>query len=172
MTIAWHLEGIEKLDASMETITRLVESATRVAVTQSAHLIEAEAKSGFGPIHVKGTPKTVFDKPQSVSGNLRRSIETKPTTQFGSVFTGRVEAGMIYARRIELGFTGSISAHDVREHERRTPSGGMTTVQAYVQPDYDVTQRKYPFMRPGVRRALPQMQRVFDGAWARAVGSI
>lgn len=102
---------VSDFDGSIDEMIANVDKATRAAVEQSSHLFEAEAKTNFGPVHGKGTPKTVFDRPQSISGDLRRSIQVIEVRQEGShAWKSRTAPQMIYGRRVELGFP--LGVHD------------------------------------------------------------
>ena len=134
-------------NGSIDALIRAVDQATSRGVTSGAELIADEAKESFGPAHAKGTPKTVFDKPQSITGNLRRSIRQTGSTTSPSqgVWMARVGPTAIYGRRIELGFKGADSLGRV-----------------YNQP-------KYPYFKPGVDKALTKLNRVFEAVWAYAM---
>lgn len=91
-----------------ETMVR-AEAGAASLVTTSAHLVEKAAKANFDGSHKKGEPHEGGDKPNVVSGDLRRSIVVTRTTRtaFGE-FSATVGPTMIYGRRVELGY-GSIS---------------------------------------------------------------
>jgi hypothetical protein len=146
MTIGWDFAGEQGFEQSVDGLLRFVEEATREAVQRSALLIEANAKASFGPAHEAGTEKTVFDRPQSITGALRRSIEVVESSHRTiRGWEAKVAPQMIYGRRIELGFTG-------------TDSLGR---------DYD--QPPYPYFSPGVEKSLPDMERIFIASWASAL---
>ena len=140
--------------ASIDALVAAVDTATRTGVSKGASLIEATAKSNFGPVHAKGTPKT-SDKPQSISGTLRRSIRRIPLTP---VSIGRnswmqsVAPTVIYGRRIELGFTGVDSLG--RHYPGINPPGPGDP--------------PYPYMQPAIDRSIPQLQRIFTSTWQAA----
>jgi hypothetical protein len=122
---------------------------TSSAMSTNASLIQANAVSSFGPAHQRGSKKT-SQKPQSVSGNLRRSIRVITNGQRGP---GVWEATIApegseapYGRRIELGFMNM------------TDSLG----RLYRQPPY-------PFMAPGLGKSMNDIQKNFRKAWNQAM---
>ena len=144
----WVVSGVSGLDDQLDKLIVAVDEATRVGITASAHVIEGNAKASFGPAHAKGTPKTVFDKPQSITGDLRRSIEvTEVFKTRMTQWTARIAPQMAYGRRIELGFAGEDSMKRV-----------------YDQP-------AYPYMEPGVRKSTSTIETLLTNAWQRALRS-
>ena len=80
------------------------------------------------------------------TGTLSRSIQGR-VTESGSNIVGNVASRignepLVYAAYHEYGFTGS---ENVREHQRKTASGGVANVRAYVR---NVNYPAHPFMRP------------------------
>ena len=137
----------EGFTASLDAMIAAVNVATRDGVIKGAALIEASAKASFGGGHSKGSPKTVFSQPQSVTGTLRRSIRMvgDPIEVGRGVWSTRVAPTTIYGRRIELGFSGSDSLGRV-----------------YNQPPY-------PFLKPGVDKSIPLLDAVFVASWQAAM---
>lgn len=135
--------------ASVDALIDAVNVATRQAVSEGAALIERNAKLQFGPQHPKGTPKTVFDRPQSVTSALKRSIHilAPPAEVATGVWMARVAPTLIYGRRIELGFHG-------------TDSLGRN----YSNPG----QPPYAYLKPGVERSEPLLVPLFQAAWDAA----
>lgn len=169
MTIKWEVVGEKGFFDSIDALIGYIDDATKRAVGQSALLVEANAKTSFGPAHAKGTPKTVTDRPQTITGSLMRSISVKSMGRVGSHgFEARVGPDIIYARRVELGFKGTVASATVKGHVRHTQWGDVN-VQSFDRNSYDVDQTAYPYMRPGVRKSLPEMERIFISAWTRAI---
>lgn len=131
----------------VDMILEALDTATIKIVTDSANLVAAKAKSEFAGQHPRGTPKTVLDRPQSISGNLKNSIHLvgTPTNIRAGVWSAKVAPTMIYGRRIELGFRG-------------TDSLGR-----------NYNQRAYPYMEPALRKANDLVQAIAEGAWAEAL---
>jgi hypothetical protein len=169
MTIKWEVVGETGFFQSIDALIGLIDDATKRAVGQSALLVAANAQTSFGPAHAKGTPKTVMDRPQTITGSLMRSIGVKSMNRVGAHgFQARVGPDMIYSRRIELGFKGTVSSATVNAFTRHTQWGDVD-VQSFDRGSYDVNQSAYPYMRPGVRKSLPEMERIFISAWTRAI---
>ncbi len=84
--------------------------------------------------------------PQVRTGTLRRSIGVVDTISLGrGIYQARVAPTVIYGRRMELGFHGTDS---LNRH---------------------YNQRAYPFLKPGLDKAIPQLESVFAAAWQRAM---
>jgi hypothetical protein len=154
---------------SIDRLIAAVDNASHAGVVKAGHLVEANAKASFGPEHSKGSPKSA-QRVQSISGDLRRSIRiTETFKDGGTIWKTRVAPSMIYGRRIELGFFGTVGASSVRQHERRTPSGGVTIVKAHDRAPYSVYQVPYPFLKPGLLKSEPSFNAIMRGAWAAAL---
>jgi hypothetical protein len=97
--------GLDAVLARVERVAAQADVAAKAIVTQSAAVVEAAAKSGS---HKKGEPHVGGDKPNIVTGTLRRSIRTDPVTRSGiAEYSTKVAPRVIYARRVELGYQGS-----------------------------------------------------------------
>lgn len=104
--VAW--SGLDKLYAAIDRLGTQADAAAREIVAKSAALLEAAAKANFAGAHKKGQPHVGGDKPNVVTGSLRRSIRADPVVQSGShEFSTRVGPRTVYARRVELGYQGS-----------------------------------------------------------------
>lgn len=137
--------------AAIDALIEAVDLATQRGVQLGAALVEAEAKSSFGPAHAKGTAKA-SSQPQSITGTLRRSIGVVDITSAGlGVWAARIAPTVIYGRRIELGFHG-------------TDSLGRN----YTNPG----QPAYPFLKPGLDKALGRLPDIFTSAWNVALGGV
>jgi hypothetical protein len=142
----FEISGLGAFGAGIDKLIEAVNVASRESVSQGGHLIEAEAKQAFGPAHAKGTPKTVFDKPQSITGSLRRSVHVDEVRQIGpGIWQSKTGPSMIYGRRVELGFSGTDSL------------------------SRNYSQSAYPYMQPGLDKAKPALRSLFEGAWATAL---
>lgn len=121
-----------------------LDAASRGAVVQSAALIEARAKRNFIGSHAKGQPHVGGDKPNVVTGMLRRSILTQGPTPLGAgVWMARVGPTAIYGRRVELGYSGGAGG---RGHQRTRP---------------------FPYLRPAAEGATWQLRNIALAHWAR-----
>jgi hypothetical protein len=82
-------------------------AAARKAVAEAAALAEAGAKQNFEGSHARGEPHVGGDKPNVVTGTLRRSIRADPIRRYGIADYGTVVAPRVaYARRVEKGYPG------------------------------------------------------------------
>ena len=152
MTWAW--EGLKEFDNAMIDWANRSNAQARNAVGEAAHLVEGFAKASFGPAHAKGTPKTVFDRPQSITGDLRRSIQVMSIRSIGfGSWESRVAPQTPYGRRIELGFMDMTDSLGRRFHQPAYPYMGVEGI------------------RGGIPKALPVMPTVFFNAWSSALPS-
>ena len=143
----FEFKGLTEFNAAIDAMVEAVNFATRDGVVKGVAVIEASAKTSFGPGHAKGTPKTVFGQPQSISGTLRRSIKMvgEPVEVGRGVWSARVGPTSIYGRRVELGFNGSDALGRV------------------------YNQAPNPYLKPGVDKSIPLLNAVFESSWAAAM---
>ena len=138
---------ISNFNESIDELKRRVDIATRDATALGGHQIEREAKLGFDDNPAQ-RPDTHGPRPYSVSGNQVRSIKLIPRVPINTgpgQWTVSIAPTMVYGRRIELGFHGTDS---IGRH--------------YNQPGY-------PFLKPGLDKAIPVLPRIFADTWARAL---
>lgn len=140
-------KGLTETATAIKTIAVKLDAAAKVIVTQSAALIEAEAKKNFVGSHKKGAPHVGGDRPNVVTGNLRRSITHDPVTRDGiGAWRTAVGPTAVYGRRVELGYTGGGSG---RGHQATRP---------------------FPFLKPAVDGAEMQLTAIGLAGWARVLG--
>lgn len=142
------ISGTSGFGDGIDALIARVEAATREAALKSGHLIEGNAKKNFEGNHVKGEPHVGGNKPNTVSGTLKRSIVTLGFPTGPGSWEVRVAPTTVYGRRIELGFSGADSLGRV-----------------YDQPPF-------PYFTPGYESALPIIPRIFEDAWGKAMGGV
>lgn len=99
--------GLHEFEAALVRVAKGAENAARDAVAETAALAEAGAKKNFEGAHAKGQPHVGGDKPNIVTGTLRRSIRTDPIRRYALGDYGTIVAPRVkYARRVELGYPG------------------------------------------------------------------
>jgi hypothetical protein len=130
---------------SMDALIKRINEATKKAVGIGAILIQANARANFEGSHPRGKPHVGGNKPnvQIPGGKLRESISLIPESPVmlgPGKYTISVAPTMIYGRRVELGFTGTDS---LGRHFNQPP---------------------YPYLQPGVDKALPVIPRIFRDA--------
>ena len=139
-------------DASIDELKARVNVATRDAVALGGHEIEREAKLQFNPGSGGAESPHVGSRPNVISGTLRRSIKLIPDSPF-STGLGQWQVSVapttIYGRRVELGFTGQDSLGRV-----------------YGPP---ANPARYPYLKPGLDKALPILPRIFTDTWRAAL---
>jgi len=78
-----------------------------VAVAPGA-LVIALSMRNFEGVHKRGQPHVGGDKPNVVTGYLRRSIRMDPIVKVGrGHYVSKVGPNAIYGRSVELGYNGS-----------------------------------------------------------------
>ena len=101
-------EGIRGFGEAMDRIAEQAAEASKEIVARSAAVVEAAAKANFEGAHKKGQPHVGGDRPNVVTGTLRRSIRSTPIVQVGrGAYSTTVGPSTVYARRVELGYRGS-----------------------------------------------------------------
>jgi HK97 gp10 family phage protein len=136
VSISFHVEGIDQLEAAFEDWKERVDVASESIVRKGGAIIADAAKRQFVG-GGKSAPVTK-GKPTVRSGNLRNSIQTQNIRRISlGTWSSQTGPTIIYGRRIELGYHG-------------TDSLGRN----YSNPG----QPPYPFLSPGVKEAEPALR--------------
>lgn len=100
--------GVHEVMAAIDKLAVKGEEAARESIAAAAAIVENEIKGNFSGSHSRGQPHVGGDKPNIVSGTLRRSLHADPITRVAKgeyvTFVGPRE---VYGRRVELGYQGS-----------------------------------------------------------------
>lgn len=169
--IVW--EGLKAFEDALTRISAEADAAAKSIVTKGAAIIEAKAKANFSGAHKRGEPHVGGDKPNVVTGSLRRSIRHYPVVRHGVADYGTsVFPSAIYARRVELGYSGS---HAVAGHTRKIKgANGKTrkvTVSGHTRTignaDGTGGQQGYPYFTPAYRDAKPELEALARATWAK-----
>jgi Bacteriophage HK97-gp10, putative tail-component len=91
--VDYTIHGIPELDAALTAMAARVETATRAAVIEAAHVAQ----------------RASMEEAPVVTGTLRRSIITEGPISVAGGASAQVGPSVIYGRRVELGFFGSDS---------------------------------------------------------------
>lgn len=138
------LQGVGRFEASLERLVVQAEAAGRVAVTQGAHLVEAETKKALSRQgHKKGTPtpSQPGEPPATVSGTLKRSVRPTQAHRLGfGDYQAEVGPTVVYARVQELG-----------------GSTGRSTLPSR------------PSLKPSLEKSRPKLAAIYRTAWERAI---
>ena len=159
MASTWKIDGIATDIKILEAIQDAVHRATQVAMIAGGEIVVKAARLQFNGQHPRGTPRSVGgNRPQSISENLKNSIRIFSTIEIEpGTWETRVGPTMIYARRVELGFSGVDSlGRDFKPHvdsEGRLTTGG----------------RPYPYLRPALNEARPVINRLIENEWKKAL---
>lgn len=138
--------GINEAIAALAKMDARVDGATALTAVQVGALLEAKAKNNFEGSHKRGEPRVPNgdNKPNVVTGTLRRSIRSTPTVKIAGGYTTMVGPTTEYGRRVELGFVGRDSLG-----------------RNYNQPPY-------PYFGPAVEEVRVEAQGIAIANWASA----
>lgn len=106
-SIAW--DGLKAFTGAFDRLSAEADLAAKEIVTKGAAMVEKAAKANFEGSHDRKVHGHVGggDKPNVVTGDLRRSIRADPVVRTGAgAWATRVYPRMVYARRVELGWNG------------------------------------------------------------------
>lgn len=117
------IANLREFHAAIDRLEQRVVLMARQTVARAADEIIAKAMKNFDGAHRKGQPHVGGDKPNVVTGTLRRSIHHTVLQAFEGGMGGwetMVGPATVYARRIELGYPGGDSAPG-HQHTRAFP---------------------------------------------------
>lgn len=137
--------GIPEVISAVRRIEKRVDEAGRLTTIQVAAETEARAKANFQGSHRRGKPHVGGNKPNIVSGTLRRSIMFTPPARIAGGYSTTVGPTTVYGRRVELGFKG-------------TDSMG----RYYNQP-------AFPYFGPAVKEVRTRAHEIAVTNWAAAI---
>lgn len=111
--------GISEFENALKKVVSESDRASALIVAKSAAVVVKEAQLNFqgsrkwvsgsrGGRHIDPAEHVGGDKPNVISGDLRRSIKAEPIKRFGlNDYGTSVAPKMTYGRRVELGMNGS-----------------------------------------------------------------
>ena len=112
--------GTRELEGAFNQIAVKADLASKAIVSQSAALVVAKAQGNFEGVRIRvksstGKSWSIYpdrhvggDKPNIITGNLRRSIRMTPIVKVGrGDYWTKVGPNAIYGRSVELGYNGS-----------------------------------------------------------------
>lgn len=126
------LLGSHEFQSALTRLVAAADAAARENVVKGAAALEAAAKRNFQGSHPRGQPHVGGDRPNVVTGTLRRSITHDPVRRAFGGYATRVGPSTVYARRVELGWPNS---DGTRGHQRTRPF-------PYFTPAYDQVRRE------------------------------
>ena len=129
--------GIPEFDAALDSMIIRVNMAARRFVLEGAEEIKVQAQKQFSGNSTDAWHSTAWPLPTRRTGNLESSIYMDSAEEISpGVWKSTTGPHIVYGRRIELGFHGS------------------------GQWPYFTT-RPFPFMQPGIERAIPKLDSLF-----------
>lgn len=112
--------GVRELEGAFHNIAVRADLASKAIVSESAALVVAKAQRNFEGVRMRvksstGKSWSIYpdrhvggDKPNVVTGYLRRSIRMTPIIRLGrGDYVTKVGPNAIYGRSVELGYKGS-----------------------------------------------------------------
>lgn len=142
--IGW--TGEDEFFSALQKIVGNVEQASQDIVDAGSLLVIRAAQGNFSGSHAPGQPHVGGEKPNIVTGDLRRSISADPQQRLGiGYYSAVVAPRMVYGRRVELGFSGSDSLG------RNYNSPG------------------YPYFGPAISQIIPDFESVAAKLWGNAL---
>jgi hypothetical protein len=124
----WH--GLEDLEKAVTRAGEQAEAAAAANVKVASMTLIKDAQNNFEGSHKKGQPHVGGDKPNVVTGNLRRSIMADSLNHYGmGIWSTRVGPTMKYGRRVELGLapTGAYPYFGPAAAKLRAEMGAIAT---------------------------------------------
>jgi len=135
--VAEIVTGIPEFDAALDSMIIRVNMAARRFVLEGAEEIKVQAQKQFSGNSTDAWHSTAWPLPTRRTGNLESSIYMDSAKEISpGVWKSTTGPHIVYGRRIELGFHGS------------------------GQWPYFTT-RPFPFMQPGIERAIPKLDSLF-----------
>lgn len=162
--ITVNIEGVSDAIAALQHLKDKVRDATYSATYLAGTELKETAQRNFIGTHAPGAWHIGGSAPNTVSGDLKRSIRAWPVVSQGPArYMVQVNPTLIYSRVIELG--GRIS-HEHAEFlswigQRANGSWGLIQKRT-------VTIRPHPYLRPATESMPPKMQVIYGNAWKRA----
>jgi hypothetical protein len=103
MAGAIYIPNLAQVLAGIEATEEQIDFAAKYAISMAGYEVERQAKKNAnGPTHKRGTPRIPGIGPNTITGNLKRSIYSTTRMGFGT-YISEVGASMEYARQVELG---------------------------------------------------------------------
>jgi hypothetical protein len=103
MAGAIYIPNLAQVLAGIEATEEQIDFAAKFAISMAGYEVERLAKKNAnGPTHKKGTARIPTVGPNTITGNLKRSIYSQTRIGFGT-YISEVGASMEYARQVELG---------------------------------------------------------------------
>jgi hypothetical protein len=103
MAGAIYIPNLAQVLAGIEATEEQIDFAAKFAISMAGYEVERLAKKNAnGPTHKRGTPRQPTVGPNTITGNLKRSIYSQTRIGFGT-YISEVGASMEYSRQVELG---------------------------------------------------------------------
>jgi len=103
MAGAIYIPNLAQVLAGIEATEEQIDFAAKFAISMAGYEVERQAKKNAnGPTHKRGTPRQPTVGPNTITGNLKRSIYSTTRIGFGT-YISEVGATMDYARVVDQG---------------------------------------------------------------------
>lgn len=138
--------GMKEIQDAFIRLGEGADKASKATVQEGTKMFLGDSKNGFEFAHSRGEPHKGGDKPNIVTGNLRRSILATPLEHVGmGEYRDTVSPTAIYARRVERGFEGPDTLG--REYH----------------------QKPYPYMGPAAAKLQEKLPGIMAANWNKYV---
>ena len=155
------IEGVGDVINALEAMKARLDVATRAATVKSGQTLQSKAVGNFEGTHAPGMPHQGGSKPNTVTGNLQRSIIAWPVVRQGIArYSVQINPTAIYSRIIELGGT-------ITPKEKRYLSWISDTGKRVYRKQ--VTLRGWPYLAPATRDTAAVMNNIFESYWSGAL---
>ena len=158
------IEGVSAVVTAIEALKSRLDIATRVATTKSGQTLQSKAVSNFRGTHTRVEHHLGGDSPNTVTGNLQRSIITRPTIHIGpGRYQSVVTPTAIYSRVIELGATITPTEKEYLSWIGIRADGSLGRIYKK-----SVVVPPYPYFIPAYRSTALVMRNIYSTYWGAA----
>ena len=158
-------EGVADTIAAIESLKARIEIATREATVAAGNTLQRKAVANFEGSHAPGEWHVGGSRPNTVSGDLQRSITVWPVVHEGLArYSIQINPTMIYSRLIELG--GTVTPKTARYLSWIGRRSDASWGRIYKK---RVTIAPHPYLEPATRDTATVMPQLFATYWGGAI---
>lgn len=169
-----HIDS-EDFRGAIDALIARMEIATQQATVAAGDMLVTAAVKNFTGAHPAGFPHVGGTAPNTVTGNLQRSITADPIRSAGNHrYSVTVGPRAIYARLVELGGTitpkrGPFLVWTLGPRPA-SPEGWKAAQKAgLVRRARSVTVHPHPFFSPAYRSVVEKLPQLFASFWGKAI---
>src|ERR1022692_1044617 len=156
--ITVEITGVSDVVRALESMKLRIDAATRQATVKSGQTLQSKAVSNFRGTHAPGEWHVGGDSPNTVTGNLQRSITAWPVVHQGiGRYSIQVNPTAIYSRVIELGATITPKDKEFLSWIGVRADGSVGRIYKR-----EVTVPPYPYFRPATKSTTLVMRTIYS----------